>query len=397
VVLPAAIGVVVLVAVAVVWVTTRSRGNVTRSPWPVAPEGGQFLSWPATGDDLGNRDLVARATQVWSAYPQVPQGMTGPHSDVTPLLVQRRSPVGPIVVLQGLDSHQMPRLAVITGSRDPGVTPETALQLRADRPSPDPHTTRQVSLVSARLAAEPGRLTQDRAVLAFVLAEPGTTNLTLHSPLGAPRSAEKTGNERLTMATLEPDASAYSTTITGTNTTGERWSIFADDLTIGEAHAQPITLLGKPTLDHAQVTLTSESAPVTQPGQLVAARQGLIGRVVRHDGRIADIELISNPGFEIPAVARNGDLALARTNASRQLTIGVRTSAADEMIYAIHTFGPNTGDTIRIPLGTAGAETSTTPSAASAGWRERIHVLSPAADLATNPGPLYILVAGPSV
>src|SRR4051794_15464258 len=102
------------------------RGRIM---WSAPPQ--PFLAWPVAGDAAAEDTLVGAARAAWDRY-------RGPHPSGYPLLVEAKTPIGPVVILQGTDAHGGYRLAILPASRD---TPPDELLLRPGPAFPTPPPT----------------------------------------------------------------------------------------------------------------------------------------------------------------------------------------------------------------------------------------------------------------
>lgn len=259
------------------------------------PPDGPFLGWPAAGRvDL---DLVREATAAWDR--------DGSHTAVRPLVATGDQLLHAVVVLQGYDRRGAPRLAFFTSDTTAG----DALRLRADRPAPDPVTTRVISLISSRLtgpAGQPGQAFWD--TYAVVLAMPGIGMLRVSTTTvddemrGDPDAA--TGRFVVEAA---PSATAETTTITGFATSARpfaRWrEVFAvpgDGGADGDARGVRGTVVRR---GDQRIVVAFAPDPAVRPGQLAVVAEGLVGRVtaVSPSGGEATIDLVTGAGFTSPA------------------------------------------------------------------------------------------------
>ena len=111
-----------------------------------SPPDGPFLGWAPVGDvDAG---LVREATEIWDRTDSA-----GPHTAVRPLVATRHPSLHlAVVVLQGYDKRGDARLAFFTGDSAGAA----ALQMRVDRPAPDPVSTQVLAIGPASLLRAPG-------------------------------------------------------------------------------------------------------------------------------------------------------------------------------------------------------------------------------------------------
>jgi hypothetical protein len=139
---------------------------------PAAADGA-FLGWAPRGDLANDADFVRGAVAAWD-------GGDTAHTDVRVLYAGRSRTVDSVVVLEGNDPDGATRLAILTGpllapTASTGGAPPAPVVVRADRPAPDPATTRQVSLITRHLPGPAGygsaSLGDDLVLVA--VAEPG--------------------------------------------------------------------------------------------------------------------------------------------------------------------------------------------------------------------------------
>ncbi|GAA2331715.1 rod shape-determining protein MreC [Dactylosporangium salmoneum] len=280
-------------AVAVTVVTVSVALAARPTPMPVTAPDGPFLGWPVTGNATGT-GLLAEAVQVWDST-----RASGPHTDIHALLVDR-DPVllGPVVVLEGRDAQGEPRLAILTGTAED----RDALRLRADRPAPDPVTTRVVSMVSGRLSTATGIEPLDSRPSAwlFALGAPGVTGFGYHSTAVDQELVEGGGPDlgRRLLVSLPPGATPINTTVIARHAGAVVFRGPADGGAIGDAVAVPATVLTRSS-DHARI---QGSPRALLPGRLVATPDGLLGRITAASGEEADVELVTAASFSIDAL-----------------------------------------------------------------------------------------------
>ncbi|WP_433306046.1 RNA polymerase subunit sigma-70 [Actinoplanes sp. CA-030573] len=266
--------------------------GVGPAPRPAAtPPDGPFLGWPAAG--TVDTALVAEATRAW--------GGAGPHTAVRPLVATRDRLLQSVVVLEGYDRRDQARLAFFTGDR----TAAGALRLRADRPAPDPASTRVVSLVSARLTG-PAGVAGDTFwdTYAIAVAMPGVTSVRMSSTSidQELRGDPETPTGRFVVAGL-PTATPETTTIEGyvrSSRLFARWTrVFAvpgDGGAEGDTRAVRGDVVRR---DGDRVVVALEDGGPVRPGQLAVVAAGLAGRVAAVDAARgeATVELVTSPGF----------------------------------------------------------------------------------------------------
>ncbi|HLL67865.1 MAG TPA: rod shape-determining protein MreC [Micromonosporaceae bacterium] len=262
---------------------------------PASPPDGPFLSWPTVGDP--DSPVVSEAVRTWSPSSAGTDSAGVGHSDVRALLVTR-GPLGPVVILQGRDTAGTPRLAFFTGSPDALDGP---LVLRADRPAPDPTTTRVVSLVTARVGTGVGHLTRERPAQAWVvaLAAPGTDRLTVSSTGVDMEMSDGTGPKgRAVVTGLSSNSSAVTTTITA-HAGGVQEYRAQPQGGIGDPVPVPAASTSRVGEHRLELSITHTSGIAM--GQLVVNSAGLVGRVSAVRGSTVEAEALTSPSFSMPA------------------------------------------------------------------------------------------------
>jgi hypothetical protein len=263
---------------------------------PVAvPPDGPFLGWPPVGSV--DEHLVREATEVWDrAEP------AGPHTAVRTLVATSEQYLHAIVVLQGYNNQGAARLAFFTSD----TSAADALRMRADRPAPDPVSTKVISLVSPRLTGPAGAASNDYwGTFAIALAMPGVTAVRVSTPtidqelVGAPDAP----TSRLVVSKLSLAATPPSTLISGfvepRRVLAKPTKVFeepADYGADGDARAVPAEVVRR-TGQQFVVALRDDQA--VRPGQLAVVPEGLVGRVTAVDALRgeATIDLVTSAAF----------------------------------------------------------------------------------------------------
>lgn len=375
--LPILAAITVTAALVAGWAITRSA-RLAAPAWTPAPAGGPFLPWPVVGNATTDRDLVQRAIHAWdtSGQPEV----LAAHTDVRPLLIQTGTPAGPVVILQGNDQGGTARTAILTGTTGRGT--DAPLYLRADRRAPDPRTTRQISMVTARLTDQIGSAPQPGSpVLAMVLADPDTTHIRLTSSVAADEGPQ-TVRGRLAITALHHRANAFTTTISG-NGREQPWTSYADDATIGEPRAHPVKSIGKPDDGHLTIRLPDAYAGVTAR-PLVTSRRGVIGQInrleINVDGTVT-VELLSHPGFSLGIRTPADEIQLMRTTPTGMELVNGRDRVREgQPVFAVQDTNEGGNDAIYLPLAVAGPP-STVPKPDNSQWNAATTPLQPLANL----------------
>jgi hypothetical protein len=264
----------------------------------VSPPDGPFLGWPAAGDvDTG---LVREATAVWNRDPSA-----GPHSAVRPLVAAHDRLLRSVVVLQGYDKRNSPRLAFFTSDR----TAADALRLRADRPAPDPVTTQVVSVVSPRLtgpAGTAGEAFWDTYAIAVAMPGVSTVRVSTTTVDEAMNGDPDRAKGRFVVESA-PAATAETTTITGLVRSTKlfaRWrtafAVPGDGGADGDARGVRGQVVRR---SGGQIVVSVPPDRAVRPGQLAVVAEGLVGRVTTADPARgeATIDLITSAAFTSPA------------------------------------------------------------------------------------------------
>ncbi|MGH3747563.1 MAG: hypothetical protein ACRDT8_09215 [Micromonosporaceae bacterium] len=285
---------------------------------PAAAPDGPFLGWKPVNPV--NSTAVETAKKAWD-------DATGhPHTDHRVYAAVTGTILGSVVILAGRDHQGQPRLAMLTGT--PGDPDQGKVWLRADRPAPDPVTTRALTLVTSRvgpgvgevagaqpvLPAQPvtptpgnssasapsGRTVQ--SVFVIALAAPGVEHIRRDSTVadqhwgmdtpGGPKS-------RLMVESTFPDAAAYNTTFTGYI---EGVEMFTAPGRRGIGDPVPVTgAVTQRKNHHVTVQVPSRDAAKIEPGLLAVTPDGLIGKVVDTSGRGVRVQRVTAPGFTMEA------------------------------------------------------------------------------------------------
>ncbi|MFI5497013.1 rod shape-determining protein MreC [Actinoplanes sp. NPDC051859] len=295
----------------------------------VAPDG-PFLGWSAAGDGV-DTGLLAEAVRVWDAQE------SGPHSAVRPLVAMQKYNFGPVVVAQGYDRSGAPRLAFFTADRGHG----NALTLRADRPAPDPVRTQVVSLVSARLTAASGIATEND-VVAIAVAMPGITDLQVDSTDvdQTLRQGGGIGNGRFVVDIhLTRSTSALDTTVTGF---AGRRKVFEEPGEGAIGDPRPVRA-GIVQRDRQQLTVTLDDAGPVRAGQLVAVRDGLVGRVKAVDRAAAraTVALVTSPDFVCPVLSIVDIPGTARGTGDRLMLENIPLGSANDIYETNRLLAPD--------------------------------------------------------
>ncbi len=271
------------------------------SPMPAATPDGPFLGWSALGNATGS-ELVTQALQVWDARSGPgASSATGRHTEAHPLLVDRNDDIlGPVVIIEARDARGDARLALFTGSFDN----RAVLQLRADRPAPDPSSTRVVSMVTARVNSTPGTLPAGSRISSWLVAlgAPGVTRLAYHSTAvdqqlsegGAPASG------RYILVSLPSEATPINTWMTAYHAKSVVFRGLADSGAVGDAVAVPARVVERKS---DGLRIECDEPGILAVGQLVATPDGLLGRINRvSGGTLADVDVLASHSFTISAL-----------------------------------------------------------------------------------------------
>lgn len=288
-------GAAAAVCVAVLVTMFRVLGVGSAPRLAAVPPDGPFLGWSAVGDV--DAELVREAAGVWDRT-----GSAGPHTGVRTLVATRDQELHSVVVVQGYDRQGSARLAFFTSD----ASAANALRLRADRPVPDPVTTRVISLVSPRLTGPAGAVSKDPwGTYAIAVAMPGVTAVHVFSTaideqlIGEPDAP--TG--RLAVQSLPLAATAQTTVIAGFIKPKRPFAGAAkvfeepgEDGADGDARAVPAEVVGR---TGQQIVVTFPKGRAVRQGQLAVVAEGLVGRVTAVDaGRgEATVDLVTGIGF----------------------------------------------------------------------------------------------------
>lgn len=259
------------------------------------PPDGPFLGWAAAGDVDAN--LVREATDVWNRA-----GSAQPHTDVRALVATHDQLLHYVVVLQGYDKQHTARLAFFTSD----ASAADALQLRADRPAPDPAETQVISLVSPRLTGPAAKVSSDPwGTYAIAVAMPGVTILQMSSTAIDENLAQESGSAtgRFIVRQFQLASTATTVTITGfiksTKILSKPKKVFAvsaDGGADGDARAVRGEVVSR---TDQQIVVALSAGRSVRPGQLAVVAAGLVGRVASVDqarGQ-ATIDLVTSPEF----------------------------------------------------------------------------------------------------
>ncbi|MFF5232971.1 rod shape-determining protein MreC [Dactylosporangium sp. NPDC000521] len=300
-------GAAAAVCVAVLVTMYRVVGFGSAPQLAAPPPDGPFLGWSAVGDvDAG---LVREATDVWDST-----GTGGPHTAVRALVAMRNEQqLHSIAVLQGYDKQGAARLAFFTSD----VSAANALRLRADRPAPDPVTTKVISLVSPRLTGPVGAVsTDDFGTQAIVVAMPGVTTVRVSNTIfddemiGDPEAP----TSRLVVVRFPLPGTAQSTTIFGFVKPNRPLAKMTKVFEVhgdGGADEDPRAVPGRVlSATGQQIVVAVQQIQAVRRGQLAVVTEGLVGRVTAVDvtrGE-ATIDLVTSTGFAGPAYAYISDV-----------------------------------------------------------------------------------------
>ena len=284
---------VVMVAVLAATSITRMVG-LADGQLAAAPPDGPFLGWEPAGNAVRS-GLAGTVTRVWDAAAASPR----PHTETRTLLATRADPLGLVVIAQAYDGSGTPRIGFFAGGGDDGG----GLVLRADRPAPDPATTKVVSLVSSRLQGPVGAVSEDDwGAYAIVLAMPGVTSVQVSSTTIDQELRNGDGGQSgpVRVQPLPISSTALTTTITGFNGKTRVFRTAAGGGAFGDAEpiAGQVTTRGPESL-----TVSVADTSRVKPGQLAATGDGLVGRVSAVDTAAHQviIEAPTAAGFSSPA------------------------------------------------------------------------------------------------
>ena len=249
---------------------------------------GPFLAWDRAGEPSDT--LADDAVRTWDSTGQA-------HREVRVLLTTTDSVLGSVVVLQAYNGAGEPRVGFFAAPE----APASAMRLLADRPAPDPASTRVVSLVSPRRPAGfPGDAYWSGYAIA--VAMPGVTRLRITSTTIDDEMVEGNGppTGRYLVRTLPRSSTALTVRVKGFAGTRTAFDSPAQAGATGDAQYLPATVLQR-TEDHLEVSVTDVDR--VRVGQLVAVAGGLVGRIAQVDtaSRRAQVQLPTAPGFDAPA------------------------------------------------------------------------------------------------
>jgi hypothetical protein len=280
----------VVLAISMTRVLGAAGGQVAAPP----PDG-PFLGWDVVGNAVSG-GVDNQVVTTWDASAQAHRSVSPePHTEPRVLASTRNSFLGTLVIAQAYDGAGQPRIAFFTSGPNDGAE----LVLRADRPAPDPVSTKVVSLVSARLQGPAGAVSGDYwGAHAVVLAMPGVTAIRLSSTTIDDEMREGDGGDTgpLLVQPLPISSTALTTTITGYNGKTHLFTAHADGGAIGDAQPVAARVISRSA---QQLTVSLNDAAPVEPGQLAATREGLVGRVTSVDqtNSSAVIELVTAEGF----------------------------------------------------------------------------------------------------
>lgn len=200
--------------------------------------------------------------------------------------------------------------------------------LRADRPGPDPVTTRALTLVTPRVgpgvgqiaaaqsvaAAQPATPLPDDAkqtdlpsgtvhgVFVIALAAPGTEHVRYDTTVVDQRWGTDTPGgpkSRLVIESTFADAAAYNTTFVGYIGGVDVWRA-SGVRGVGDPVSVAATVAHR---SDSQLTLQAPPGDVVRikPGLLAVTRDGLVGRVVDVSGRQVRVQPVTASGFTMEA------------------------------------------------------------------------------------------------
>lgn len=285
---------------------------------PAAAPDGPFLGWKPTNPV--NRGAFEAAVKAWDKA-------TGHrHTDHRVYAAVTRTKLGSLVILAGRDHRGRPRLAMFTGTPDDPYGGK--VWLRADRPAPDPATTRALTLVTPRVGPGVGQIAGAQPVVA---AQPATPPLGDGDPSDLP-SGTTQGVFVIALAAPGVEHVRHNTTVVdqrwGTDTPGGPKSRLVIESTFADAAAYNTTFIGyidgvdvwrasgargigDPVSVGATVAHRSDSHLTLQgppgdvvriePGLLAVTGDGLVGRVVDVSGRRVRVQPVTTSGFTMKA------------------------------------------------------------------------------------------------
>ncbi|MEU6077557.1 hypothetical protein [Micromonospora sp. NPDC047074] len=288
---------VVMVAALAATSTTRIVGAAD-GQLAAAPPDGPFLGWAPAGNAVSS-GLTGTVTRIWNAAAADTVASAGPHTEARTLLATRTEPLGLVVIAQAYDSAGMPRIGFFTGGGDDGG----GLVLRADRPAPDPATTKVVSLVSARLQGPIRTVSGDYwGAYAIVLAMPGVTSVQVSSTTVDQELRDGDGGRPgpVRVQSLPISSTALTTTITGFHRKTRVFRAAADGGAFGDAEPIAAQVVAA---EPESLTVSVMDTSRVKPGQLAATGDGLVGQVSAVDtaARQVTIKASTAVGFTSPA------------------------------------------------------------------------------------------------
>jgi hypothetical protein len=274
---------IVLLAIPVLAIVASQLAPAQGAPPSVHPDG-SFLGWAARGDLARDAAVGERAIAAWDAA-------AGDHHDVRLLYAGTQPLVGRLVVLQGRSPDGDARLAFLSAT-DGADTADEPLTVLDDRAAPDPHRTRQVSL----LAEEPDPSgtpsgAADGAVLAVALAEPGAVSAGFTS--WAWDTYGETAKSPVVVERLPASATVRNTTLTILNSGATVYSGPPDAAPAARGSSETV---GKVTLGYIPAGLHPGPEAVRTPpgGGTVTSREW-----TNADGRRITVHQLSRPGLAI--------------------------------------------------------------------------------------------------
>ena len=291
---------------------------------PASAPAGPFLGWSTYG--ANSAALTGRATTQWESTKT--SASHGPYSDVHTLLATSDTALGPVVMLEAYDSDGRPRLAILTGT----IGDASALVLRADRPAPDPNTTRVVSIVSTRFGTTPGATSSTSTAWAIALGAPGMTHLSVASPsvdMPLGHSGSGSSKSRLVIQGLPPASSALTSTVNGYVGKAQVFKGGVDGGAFGDAVASPTRVTA---VDGGYATVKRSADQQMAVGELAVTPNGLVGQVSGVTATTARIQLMANPEFMVAANMDISHIPVTLTGTGRAVQLVLK-NAADQ-IYA---------------------------------------------------------------
>lgn len=270
-----------------------------RTGLPIVPADGPLLGWTAAGNAVDS-PYAQVATKVWDNA-SVDGSPLGSHTDVRALLVQMDRALGPVIVLQGVDSEGRPRVALVTAS----VGDRENVRLRADAPAPDPNSTKVLSFMTARMGISGDGMGDP--VWLIAVAAPGVDRITAASTAVDESSVEGAGppsSGRLLVTTFPRYASAFNSTVTLYRGGRQVLSTPVSHSGLGDATAIPVEVLSRNGADYV-VRRPVELHDVAT-NAVVATADGLIGIVRSTTDRELNVVGVTDKTF-----AMRGEIAIA--------------------------------------------------------------------------------------